>query len=53
MSPADIVATAEFRAGLYRRLAELGLVPPEPAAARVATLPDAPAKPADEARKAA
>ena len=53
MSPADIVATAEFRAGLYRRLAELGLVPPEPAAARVATLPDAPAKPEDEARKAA
>jgi hypothetical protein len=53
VSPADIAATAEFRAGLYSRLAELGLVPPEPAAARVATLPDAPTKPADEARKAA
>jgi hypothetical protein len=52
MSPADIAA-AELRTGLARRLAELGLVPPEPAAARVATLPDAPAKPADEARKAA
>ena len=53
MSPADIAATAEFRAGLYRRLAEVGLVPPEPAAARVATLPDGPVEPADEARKAA
>lgn len=53
MSPADIAATAEFRAGLYQRLAEVGLVPPEPAAVRVATLPDAPVKPADEARKAA
>ena len=26
MSPADITAAAEFRAGLARRLAELGLV---------------------------
>jgi hypothetical protein len=30
MSPADIAA-AELRAGLSRRLAELGLIPPDPA----------------------
>jgi hypothetical protein len=53
MSPADIVATAEFRAGLHRRLAEVGLVPPDPAALRLATLPETPATPASEDRKAA
>jgi len=30
MSPADIAA-AELRAGLARRLTELGLIPPDPA----------------------
>jgi len=30
VSPADIVSTAEFRAGLAQRLAEVGLIPPEP-----------------------
>jgi hypothetical protein len=53
MSPADIVAAAEFRAGLVHRLAEVGLVPPEPVAFRLATLPDSPAAPEDEDRKAA
>ena len=53
MSPADIVAAPEFRAGLVQRLAELGLVPPEPAAFRLATLPHSPAVPEDEDRKAA
>ena len=53
MSPADIVASSEFRAGLIRRLAEVGLVPPEPAALSLATLPDSPAAPAGEDRKAA
>ena len=53
MSPADIVAGPEFRAGLVRRLEEVGLVPPEPAAFRLATLPDSPAAPAGEDRKAA
>jgi hypothetical protein len=53
MSPADIAA-AELRAGLSRRLAELGLVPPDPAIYRVSSLP-APqvVLSADEARKAA
>jgi hypothetical protein len=53
MSPADIVSTAEFRTGLHRRLAELGLVPPDPAAFRLAALPDWPATPAGEDLKAA
>jgi hypothetical protein len=53
MSPADIAESAEFRAGLYRRLAELGLVPPDSAALRLATLPESPARPAGEERKAA
>lgn len=53
MSPADITAGAEFRAGLYRRLAELGLVPPESPAVRLAPLPGAPATPDGEDRKAA
>ena len=34
MTPADIAA-AEFRAGLARRLSELGLVPPDPAVIRL------------------
>ena len=38
MSPADIAA-AELRAGLSRRLAELGLVPPDPAIYRATALP--------------
>ena len=41
MSPADIAA-AELRAGLSRRLAELGLVPPDPAIYRVSALPASP-----------
>jgi hypothetical protein len=50
MSPADI-ASAEFRAGLARRLVELGLVPPD---AAVYQLPQPqPAPPADEGRAAA
>ena len=53
MSPADITAAAEFRAGLARRLAELGLIAPAPAAFHLATLPDSPAKPAREDLKAA
>ncbi len=48
MTPADIAA-AELRAGLARRLAELGLVPPDPA---VIKLPVAPTQ-ADSQRKAA
>jgi len=35
MTPADIAA-AELRAGLARRLSELGLVPPDPAVIRLA-----------------
>jgi hypothetical protein len=38
MSPADIPAAA-FREGLSRRLAELGLVPPDPAIYRATALP--------------
>ena len=53
MSPADITAAAEFRTGLVRRLAEVGLVPPQPAAAVLAALPDSPATPAGEDLKAA
>jgi hypothetical protein len=53
MTPADISAAAEFRAGLERRLAEVGLIPPQPAALRLATLPESPDKPAGEDRKAA
>jgi hypothetical protein len=45
MSPADITSSAEFRVGLERRLAELGLIPPQTAA--VKTLPDAPDKRGD------
>ena len=50
MTPADI-ARAELRAGLARRLAELGLVPPDPGDVRLA--PVAPAAPAPDERKAA
>lgn len=53
MSPADITASAEFRAGLYRRLAEVGLVPPESPAVRLTALASAPDAPAGEDRKAA
>lgn len=57
MSPADIAA-AELRAGLSRRLAELGLVPPDPAIFRVSALPQPPMPPvngtdADRRRQAA
>ena len=51
MTPADIAA-AELRAGLSRRLAELGLVPPDPAVIRLAAA-TAPAAPAGGERKAA
>ena len=51
MTPADIAA-AELRAGLSRRLAELGLVPPDPAALRLTAVPAASA-PAESERKAA
>jgi hypothetical protein len=54
MSPADIAA-AELRAGLSRRLAELGLVPPDPAIFRVSALPVPPARAdaVDDTQKAA
>jgi hypothetical protein len=53
MSPADIAA-AELRAGLSRRLAELGLIPPDPAIFRVSALPVPPtAVAAESERKAA
>ena len=51
MSPADIAA-AQLRAGLSRRLAELGLVPPDPAVIRLAA-PAAPPAPAEVEPKAA
>jgi hypothetical protein len=51
MTPADITASSEFRAGLSRRLAEVGLVPPDPAIFRLAALPVPPAS--TEERKAA
>ena len=51
MTPADIAA-AELRAGLSRRLAELGLVPPDAAARRLTAGP-APATPTGGERKAA
>ena len=53
MSPADITAGAEFRARLARRLAEVGLIPPEPAALQLASLPGSPSEPADQHRRAA
>ena len=51
MSPADIAA-AELRAGLSRRLAELGLVPPDPAIYRVSALPVPPAPAPRRTRRA-
>ncbi len=45
MSPADI-PDAQFRTGLSRRLAELGLVPPDPAIYRATALPAPPVPPA-------
>jgi hypothetical protein len=51
MTPADIAA-AELRAGLSRRLAELGLVPPDPAVIRLAHSA-APTAPTAGERKAA
>jgi hypothetical protein len=47
MTPADITASAEFRAGLARRLAEVGLIAPDPKVVKLAPQPDA------EERKAA
>ena len=44
MTPADITASAAFRAGLARRLAEVGLVPPDPKVFRVSALPVPPAQ---------
>lgn len=52
MSPADIAA-AELRAGLARRLSELGLVPPDPTVYRLRQQQEQPAAPADEDRAAA
>ena len=42
MTPADIIASAEFRAGLARRLAEVGLVAPDPKVVKLAPRPEAP-----------
>jgi hypothetical protein len=54
VSPADIVSSAEFRAGLARRLAEVGLVPAEQPAVRLAPAPESPATaPVAEERQAA
>ena len=51
MTPADIAA-AELRAGLSRRLAELGLEAPDPAVIRLAAA-SSPAAPGEDDRKAA
>jgi hypothetical protein len=40
MTPTDITASAEFRAGLARRLAELGLVTPDAKALRLVPAPE-------------
>ena len=53
MTPADIAASAEFRAGLARRLAEVGLIPAAPATPGLTVVADAEAAPADDERKAA
>ena len=54
MTPADIVAASEFRAGLAARLVEVGLMPPEPAPLRLAAPAAArPAARADREPKAA
>ena len=39
MTPADITAAAELRAGLARRLADLGLIAPDPAVLRLTAPP--------------
>ena len=52
MTPADIAA-AELRTGLARRLAEVGLIPPDPGVFRAPVLPLPPAPPADADRAAA
>ena len=41
MTPADITSSAEFREGLARRLAELGLIPPDPQVLRLVPRPEA------------
>jgi hypothetical protein len=53
MTPEGITDSAEFRIGLARRLAEVGLIPPDSTGVRLAALPDPVAKPEDEDRKAA
>ena len=53
MTPADIAASAEFRAGLARRLAEVGLVPPDAATPHLIALHDTQAASAGDERKAA
>jgi hypothetical protein len=53
MSPVDIADSAEFRAGLARHLAEVGLIPPENVEPRVVPVASAPAARGDEDRKAA
>jgi hypothetical protein len=40
MTPADITASAEFREGLARRLAELGLIPPDSKVLRLVPQPE-------------
>ena len=40
MTPADITSSAEFREGLARRLAEVGLIPPNPKALRLVPQPE-------------
>jgi hypothetical protein len=53
VTPADITASADFRVGLARRLAEVGLIPPQAAGLKLAALPIPPATPDGEDRKAA
>ncbi len=54
MSPADITAGAELRAGLARRLAEVGLIAPEPATSlQLVASSGTPSEPADRERQAA
>jgi hypothetical protein len=53
MTPVDITESAAFRIGLARRLAEVGLIPPQAAGFQLAAIRDLTAKPEDEDRKAA